>query len=325
MTQRPISRDAIITRMDTYIAIDIGGTHIRAGLYPAEGIEPICVERIHTQGKKGSSLERLFEVITRIWPEKDTVRCVGLAAPGYIDPHHGVIILAPNIPHWDHLPLQQLVTEKFNVPALLGNDANLAAMGEWRYGAGKGFHQLLYLTISTGIGAGVIINDNLLLGAHGLASELGHITILPDGPICGCGKKGHLEALSSGTAIARYVTAQISAGRDSLLKDEKEITSYKVALAAQANDGLSKEAVSRAGFYLGIGIANFLQTFNPAVVILGGGVSRSGPLFWDSMHQSLATHILSQEYLRDLQILPADLGDDAGLVGALALAHTCAL
>lgn len=325
MAQRPIYRDAIITRMDTYIAIDIGGTHIRAGLYPAEGIEPICVERIHTQGKKGSSLERLFEVITRLWPEKDAVRCIGVAAPGYIDPHRGVIILAPNIPHWDHLPLQQLITDQYHVPVLLGNDANLAAMGEWRFGAGKGFHHLLYLTISTGIGAGVIINDNLLLGAHGLASELGHITVLPDGPKCSCGKKGHLEALASGTAIANYVITQISRGRDSMLKDEKEITSYKVALAAQANDDLSKEAVSHAGFYLGIGIANFLQTFNPAIVILGGGVSRSGPLFWESMNQSLAKHVLSTEYLGNLQIVPAKLGDDAGLVGALALAHTCAL
>lgn len=325
MARCPICRDAIITRMDTYIAIDIGGTHIRAGLYPSEGIEPICVERIHTQGKKGSSLERLFEVITRIWPEKDTVRCIGVAAPGYIDPHRGIIIQAPNIHHWDHLPLQQLITDHVHVPVLLGNDANLAAMGEWRFGAGEGFHHLLYLTISTGIGAGVIINDNLLLGAHGLASELGHITVLPNGPKCSCGKKGHLEALASGTAIANYVITQISNGRDSMLNDEKEITSYKVALASQANDDLAKEAVSRAGFYLGIGIANFLQTFNPAIVILGGGVSRSGPLFWESMNQSLAKHILSKEYLGNLQIVPSKLGDDAGLVGALALAHTCAL
>lgn len=311
--------------MDTYIAIDIGGTQIRAGLYPSEGIEPICVERIHTQGKKGSTLDRLFEVITRIWPDADNVRSIGVAAPGYTDPHRGVIISAPNIPHWDHLPLRQKMTERFHVPVMLGNDANLAAMGEWRFGAGKGFHHLLYLTISTGIGAGVIINDNLLLGAHGLAAELGHITVLPEGPLCSCGQKGHLEALASGTAIANYVRSQLSTGRSSLLKDEKEITSYKVALAAQANDELSKEAISRAGFYLGIGIADFLQTFNPAIVILGGGVSRSGPLFWDNLNSSLIQHVISPEYLVDLKVVPAKLGDDAGLIGALVLAHTSAL
>jgi len=181
---------------------------------------------------------------------------------------------------------------------------------------------VLYLTISTGIGGGVIINDNLLLGQRGLAAELGHITVLPEGPMCSCGHRGHLEALASGPAIARYAAEQLAIGVPSILKKDPPPTAYDVSLAAQAGDALAKEAFAYAGHYLGLSIADLLATFNPSIIVLGGGVSLSGALLIDPLKESLTRNVLSPEYMRDLAIVQAELGDDAGLVGALALAHT---
>jgi glucokinase len=310
--------------MDTYIAVDVGGTHIRVAVYPTEGIEPLQVKRIHTTGKKETPADRLIDLIAELWPKGDRVRAIGVAAPGYLDPKVGIVILAANIPGWVNFPLREKLQEKFGVPVLLGNDANLAALGEWRYGAARGYHNVLYLTISTGIGGGVIINDNLLLGQRGLAAELGHLTVLPEGPMCGCGHRGHLEALASGPAIARYAKEQLALGVPSILKIDPPPTAYDVSIAAQAGDALAKEAFTYAGHYLGIGVANLLATFNPSIIVLGGGVSHSGALLIDPMKASLERNILSPEYTRDLSIVTAELGDDAGLVGALALAHTAA-
>ncbi|MHB8819570.1 MAG: ROK family protein, partial [Bellilinea sp.] len=140
-----------------------------------------------------------------------------VAVPGYLDINTGVIFEAPNVPGWIDLPLRDLLEEEFHTRVLLGNDANLAAIGEWRYGAGIGYDNLLYLTISTGIGGGAIINGKLMTGARGLAGEFGHFTIVPNGPLCGCGHRGHLEAVASGTAIAKYVSERIALGAESSL------------------------------------------------------------------------------------------------------------
>lgn len=306
----------------SYIAIDIGGTHIRVAVYPSDGIEPIAFEKIRTTGKKEAPLERLINLIKKLWPENSRVRSMGVAAPGYLNPRTGIVYTAPNVPGWINFPLRQKLGEEFDVPILLGNDANLAALGEWRYGAARGHHHVLYITISTGIGGGVIINDNLLLGVNGLAAELGHLTIDPNGPLCGCGHPGHLEAYASGTAIAAYVKEQISLGQKSSLAKIEKPSAYEISLAAQSGDKLAMDAMARAGHYLGIGLANLLHTFNPSIVVLGGGVSRSGTLLIDGMKTSLNRSIISVEYLRALEIVPAQLGDDAGLIGALALAHT---
>ncbi|HWQ45771.1 MAG TPA: ROK family protein [Longilinea sp.] len=316
-----ISRYAIIVDMDAYIAVDVGGTRMRAAVYPQEGIAPIAVEKIRTTGRKGTPVERLIDLLKQIWPEKATVKGIGLAAPGYLDAQQGIVISAPNIPGWINLPLRHEIQSVFDVPVFLGNDANLAALGEWKYGAGKGHHHVLYITISTGIGGGIIIDDRLLVGAHGLAAEIGHVTILPDGPKCGCGHRGHLEALASGTAIAKYVAEQLVLGVPSSLSSLENPTAADISLAAEKGDALAIEAFNRAGSFLGMALADFLHTFNPSIVILGGGVSRSGRLIIDPIRNTLPRHVLSLEYIRDLVITTAVLGDDAGLVGALALAR----
>ena len=307
--------------MSTFVAVDIGGTHIRAAAYESDNTLPLTHKRTRSHAKEPGTFDRLVRAIESAWPEDRSVKAIGMASPGPLDPHTGVVLATPNIPEWIDFPVTEKLTDHFGVPAYLDNDANLAALGEWKFGAGRGHHNLLYLTISTGIGGGVIINDHLLHGHHGLAAELGHVTVLAGGPVCPCGHKGHLEALAAGPAIVRYVREQMEAGIKSELRSEESLNAYQVAQAARNGDALAKSAYARAGEYLGIGVASFLHTFNPSIVIFGGGVSQSGPVLFDPFEISLQKHVFNPHYLDNLVITTAALGDDAGLLGALALAQ----
>jgi glucokinase len=307
--------------MDWYIAVDIGGTHIRVAIYQDDAIQPSQQKRITTKGK-GSPLERTLNLIAELWPAEGTVRAIAAAAPGPINPETGVIFKAPNIPGWVNLPLGDSIKDHFHVPVSIGNDANLAALGEWRYGAGRGHHNVFYMTISTGIGGGIIVNDQLLLGHLGLAGEIGHVTIDPNGPICGCSQRGHIEAIASGPAIARYVSERLKQGAASTLSTVPSFTTKEISAAAYQGDSLALEAFAMAGRYLGIALANYVHIFNPSMIILGGGVVQCGDVLLDPMKKSLKEHVLSPEYLEGLNIVEAELGDNAGLMGALALAHS---
>jgi len=307
--------------MSHTVAVDVGGTQLRVAVYGPDGITPIHQKRISTRSTQNTAIERLIDLIASVWSGQKSVSSIGIAVPGPTDPKLGVIYAAPNIPGWKNIPLRQILEDRFGVPAYLGNDANLAALAEWRFGAGQGHHNLVYLTISTGIGGGVITEDRLLLGESGLAAELGHITLIPDGPLCGCGLPGHLEAYASGTAIARFVREELAKGCPSTLPWQPAPTAKEINQAAQQGDALAIQAISQAGQFLGYGIANFLQIFNPSIIILGGGVSRSGPHWWDAMQQALHRSVISQAYLQSLTVTLSALGDDAGLLGALALAR----
>jgi len=305
--------------MLTHIAVDIGGTQLRAASYASDKIEPLKSVRIPTRDPSQTILERLNDLIASVWPEIEPIAGIAVAAPGPLNPFEGVILSAPNIPEWVNYPLVNILQERFQVPVILGNDANLAALGEWKYGAGRGHHHLIYLTISTGVGSGIIINDTLLLGEKGLASELGHVTVLRDGPPCNCGKRGHLEAIASGTAIARWVEQELDRGVPSSLKNEQPITARLVAEAAKSGDLLSINAFQRAGTFLGMAIANFMHIFNPTLVIIGGGVSRSGNLLLEPLKKAIMTYVFDPHYLDNFSLATATLGDDAGLLGALTL------
>lgn len=308
--------------MSLHIAVDIGGTQIRAASYSSESLTPLQLARTSTRDPHLTPLERLQDLIASIWPKEERVAAIGVAAPGPIDPHDGLIYAAPNIPGWENMPLRQILEDTFHVPVALGNDANLAALGEWQFGAGQGHHDLVYLTVSTGIGGGVIVDDRLLLGSHGLATELGHITVMPGGPICGCGQAGHLEAVASGTAIARWVKGELARGVESTLPIQETVTGRMISEAAECGDALARVALERAGTFIGIAVADFLHIFNPSVVIIGGGVSRSGPFLMDPLAAAMKAHALNPQYYTDLTLTTAALGDEAGLMGALALART---
>ncbi len=306
--------------MSVILAIDIGGTQLRVAIYPKDSPEAIVVQRAPTRGLEDGAFDRLTALLDSAWP-KEQVEAISVAAPGPLNPYLGIIIETPNIPAWKNYPLAKMLTDRYHVPTFLGNDANLALLGEWRYGAGQGHHNLVYLTISTGLGGAAICNDVLIEGYRGMATELGHVTVLPGGPVCSCGVRGHLEAVAAGPAIVRYVCEKIAEGRDTVLACESTFSARDVAEAAKQGDELAKEAFVRAGGFIGQATADFLHIFNPSIIIFGGGVSLSGELIMAPIRESMRHNVMDPAYLDGLQLAPAKLGDDAGLLGSLAQAH----
>lgn len=302
--------------MKAILSLDIGGTNIRAGLFSEDSIEPFYIKKIRTSGQNRTPLENIIHLIAEIKHEHPQIDAISMAVPGSIDNKHGVIIKAPNVGGWKNIPLRDIISEKFGIVPSIENDASMAAYGEWKHGAGRGHNYLLYMTISTGVGGAVIDDGHLLTGFRGLGTEKGHMTIVENGPLCSCGQPGHLEALASGTGIAAYFQRKMAEGIPTSLAADPAPTAESIAAAARQGDALSIDAFRQAGYYLGIGLASYLHIFNPSCIILGGGVSSSGELFYDPFYASLKQHVMSEEYLVGLEIEYAQLGDDAGLIGA---------
>jgi len=306
--------------MSLIVAVDIGGTQIRSAAYEPNSIIPFAQKRTRTRASEPGVFDRLVQTVQAVW-QPGEADAIGIASPGPLDPHSGTILDTPNIKEWMNFPVGPRLYETFGVPVYLDNDANMAGLAEWQYGAGMGHNDVLYLTISTGIGGGVISDGHLVQGFRGMAAELGHIIVDPNGPPCGCGQRGHIESFASGPSIARYVAEQIKVGKTSSLPANPKPTALQVAEAALQGDALAIEAFERAGFYLGIAVANYLAIFDPSILIFGGGASQAGELLFKPFRASLHKHVFHPHYLDDLIISKAALGDDAGLLGALALAR----
>ncbi len=307
------------------VGADLGGTQIRACLADAggnilrearqptlaqEGVQPVLGRIKHT-------LHQVMDSVAR-----EGVLGIGMGSPGPLDPVAGIVVEAANLPGWKNVPLRDILMGEFHLPVWVNNDANVAALAEHRFGAGRGYSDLVYLTISTGIGGGFICGGKLLLGVHGFAGEPGHITIEPNGPRCNCGNIGCLEVLAAGPAIARRAAELVRAGQPSslapLLQTKDELTAEMVGKAAQQGDAVALQAVQRAACYLGIGVLNLIHLFDPAVVILGGGVSKLGDLLFQPVQELVHQRgITSQQ--RETPIVPAALGDHVGLLGGVAL------
>ncbi|HEY47288.1 MAG: hypothetical protein AMJ88_00130 [Anaerolineae bacterium SM23_ 63] len=312
--------------MAQFIAVDLGGTNIRVAYFPKAELPPSTQSKTPTHASEGPDavIERLCQAIDEQLPTDQSDLSIGIGAPGPLDPRHGLVLKAVNLPGWEMIPLKSILETRFVCPVFVGNDANLAALGEWRFGAGQGTSDLIYLTISTGIGGGVIIDGKLLVGNWGLGAELGHMTVDPNGPICSCGKHGHLEAVASGPAIARRAMARIEAGEFSSLTDQLKtsgsLTAVDVGDAAQAGDPLACEVIEEAAEYIGRHMADLAHAFNPEIFVIGGGVSQLGPLLFKPIERAVEANVMSLAYMMNLQISPAALGDDAGLIGAMVLA-----
>ncbi|MEJ2449024.1 MAG: ROK family protein [Anaerolineales bacterium] len=310
--------------MESTIAIDIGASRMRAASYTFTSTEPIQYKQISTRSEGLAIEDRLVNLIESVWPDDYQVQSIAAACPGPMDPINGIIISPPNIPEWRYFPLHDFLSNTFNVPVALNNDANLAALGEWYFGAGKGCSDLIYLTISTGIGGGIILNDRLFIGASGFAAEIGHTTLLHNGPVCSCGKTGHLEAIASGPSIVRWVKSKLE---DESLKEHfpaGELTAKRISDAAEEGNQLAIAAYERAGKYIGLAIADLLHIFDIPTFIIGGGVSNAGDLIFDPIRKSVEESVISDIYLENLRIVPAALGDDSGIKGALVLSRDIA-
>lgn len=308
------------------LAIDLGGTSIRAARADATG-RLHQVVRVPTQAHQGPErvISRIVELLGQLLPPEGwgAVRGLGVSVAGPLDPYLGILLTPPNLPGWRDVPLKEILERKLGVGAFLGNDANLAALAEHAYGAGRGVDDLVYLTVSTGIGGGIILGGELLLGAGGLAGEVGHMTILEGGPQCNCGNYGCLEALASGTAIARRAREMLAEEPASIMLqlvqgDASQITAEIVGQAAQRGDGFALQVMAEAGHYLGVGVLNLVHIFNPRRVVIGGGVAQAGELLLEPARRVVTARAMPN-FLADLEVVPGLLGDDAGLLGAVAL------
>jgi len=312
---------AILDFMKSTVAIDIGGSRMRAATYPLQSTEAILYNQIPTRSEGMPVEDRLINLVESVISKDHPISSIAAACPGPLDPINGIVVEPPNIPEWKYFPLQEFLMDTFKVPAAINNDANLAAYGEWSFGAGKGVSDLIYLTISTGIGGGVILKNELLVGSSGFGGEIGHMTLVHQGPECSCGKFGHFEAFASGPSIVRWVKSQLE---DESLKEhfpEGDLSAKLISNAAESGNELAVAAYERAGKYIALAIADLLHIFNPAMVIIGGGVSLSGDLLFEPVQKYIKDFVLSEVYLNGLDIVPAALGDDSGLMGALVLSR----
>jgi glucokinase len=311
------------------LAVDIGGTKIITAIISDDG-RVIAKDRCLTLAGEGvqAVIDRLFSaadsLLNRNNMEPAQLSGIGLASAGIIDSGRGVITVSPNLPDWCDVPLGDIVRERYRVDAFLVNDASAAALGEHRFGAGRGVSNLVLLTLGTGIGGGIIINNEMYLGSCGSAGEIGHMTIDINGPECGCGNRGCLEVLASGTAIARDAVSRIGQGERSSLVEMvrgklENVTAEKIGAAARNGDSLALDVLSRAGIYLGVGLANLINIFNPEMIVLGGGMVGLGDLFI-APAQRVAVERSFPVSARAVRIVTAQLENEAGVYGAAIFA-----
>ena len=302
-----------------YICVDLGGTKIVAGLADASG--KILHKEIVKTDKSSDPLnviQQLSELAKGLASGQKNIK-IGIGIPGQVK--NGCVINMPNIPQLNGVDLLQKLTEFFPAEYVIENDASAAAVAELKYGAGQGYKNFIYVTISTGIGGGIIIDGKLYTGANGTAGEFGHTVILPDGPPCGCGNRGCWEALGSGTALAKMAEAKISSGTAPKLKERAKDTPVNVELlveAAKQGDTDALELLDVNGYFNALGLANLVNTFDPEVIILGGGLSFNGDYFFQPLLKSLKMFKLLNSQ-NSIQILPAGCKQDAGLLGAISL------
>jgi glucokinase len=310
-----------------YASIDMGGTKIAGALATADG-QVIIQKTIATQSQEGPAavLDRLANLVNELVAAEDCrPSALGLGVPGLADVAGGIVRFLPNLPtQWVDVPVAAYVSPKIGCPVYLLNDVRLATLGELTYGHGRRAGTMAFFAIGTGIGGGVVIDGALRLGPLGAAGELGHQTILPDGPRCGCGSYGCLETLASGPAIIAEGVRLLLSGRAPELYrlvqgDAARVSPVLMARAATAGDGAVQEALVRAATFLGIGIANVVSIIHPDLIVLGGSVAGIGPLLFDTVRQVVPRRV-GMFPAHDVNIEASRLGNQAGLLGGIALA-----
>jgi glucokinase len=317
---------------DVVVGIDLGGTKILAAVVDGEG-------RILGQAKRKTKAETGVEsVVTRIVETLDEavinakltrkeIQAIGIGAPGPVDTRTGVIATAPNLPGWSNVPLGELMQTQAGIPAAIDNDVNVGALGEFTYGAGRGTSDMVSLFVGTGIGGGIILNGQLRTGARGAAGEIGHMIVLADGPYCGCGNRGCIEALASRTAIVESLQRAVAAGRQSslaslLAEGGQRLSSGGLAEAWRAGDPLTVEVLGRVQHYLGLHVASIVNLLDPEIIVFGGGVIEAlGEAFVAPIRPIAYQNFLQRRDADRVRIVVSQLGDNAGILGAAVLAR----
>ncbi len=307
------------------IGIDIGGTKIAGALVDANG-QIIKESRVPTPAEDPAALVSSVVAVIKELAEGQEVLGVGVAAAGFIDAQQANIIYAPNL-SWRNEPFKAKLEAELDIPVIIENDANAAAWAEFRYGAGRGFKHMVMLTIGTGVGGAVITDSKMLRGGFGIAGELGHLRIVPDGLPCGCGQKGCLESYGSGTALLKAAKQLASSGEPAgarlreLEAQAGQLSGQEVYQAILERDPGAIQVLTALGDWLGQAIASLTAVLDPEVVVIGGGVSAAGDLLLDPIRQGYLNHLPARGFRPELKILGAEFVNDAGVVGAADLAR----
>ena len=305
------------------IGVDLGGTRIRAARFGSD-LSMLYREETLTLALEGPDaiIERIIALIHSVWPQDGgAVQGIGISSPGPLDPVTGIVVAPTNLPGWRNVPLGQRVQDEFGVTTYVGNDANVAVLAEAALGAARGCQHAIFITVSTGLGSGILVDGRLLLGHAGLAAEVGSILMPVDDGY------EYLEYLVAGLGLAKQMRKRIEAGAESSLVaqvggDLGQINANMIGEAAQAGDALALEVIHRAGFLLGLGMTTLLHLFNPEVLIVGGGVTQLGELLMKPMHEVMRQSVIYENYYSDLRIVEPQLGEDVSLIGAAALVKT---
>jgi glucokinase len=312
--------------MSKRIGIDVGGTNVKIAL--VEDGKIIYSNTVPTYANMGYeyTINNIKETIKTLMKETNTtskdIEGIGFDFPGQVDYKTGVVKLAPNIPGWVNVPIAKMIEDEFHIPTRIDNDVRCAALGELKYGAGKGCENFVCITVGTGIGSGLVINGQLVRGAANAAGEIGHIKLqINGGPICGCGDTGCLEAFASGPSIVAMANEYLKGGKSAKFRElagDGEITPYIVAKAAEAGDPVAKRIFEIIGEYVGMGLVSVINLLNPEKVIIGGGVAESGELLLEPIRRTIQARAMVVAR-NSVEIVPAQLGNSAGVIGASML------
>ena len=305
------------------LALDIGGTKLAVAVVTADGgVHGRIVEPTHPASGPDTILARLWNLGRRAIADAvgagiPAPAAVGIGCGGPLDRHRGVLVRPLHLPGWIEVPIVALASEAFGLPTALDNDGSAAARGEHHFGRGRGTSDMLYLTLSTGVGGGAVVGGALLRGASGNAAEFGHVSVATPGRACSCGRSGCLEAYASGTSIADRAVEALAAGRASSLAGAA-VTSAAVIEAARTGDALAQEIWDETLTLLARGVTDLVNVFEPELVVLGGGVTRSGEALLAPLRDAVARDALGPAARARIEL--AALGDDVGLLGAAAVA-----
>jgi glucokinase len=312
---------------DIYASVDLGGTNIAAVFAGADG-RVVAEQSVPTRSHEGPDavLSRMADLVNGLARQaKVKPAALGMGVPGLADLKNGRTKFLPNLPtQWRDVPVRDALSSQIGCPVYLLNDVRMATLGELVFGHGREARTMAFFALGTGIGGGVVVDGKLRLGPLGAAGELGHQTILPDGPRCGCGNRGCLETLASGPALtAEGIRLMLSGQAPKLHEmvhgDASAVTPKQMAFAAEAGDEVVKEAIIRAARFLGIGVSNIVVILHPDLIVLGGGVAAIGPLLFDTVRQTLRERV-GMLPTDEISIKPSMLGDRAGALGGIALA-----
>lgn len=313
--------------MKVRVGFDLGGTNMGAGLIDYEGnilfqddCPTLAMESFeNVVGRMKNLLRNCFNEAEKKGHE---ISSIGMGCPGLLDSDKGIVRFSPNLPQWKDVEIGKIISDEFKVPVAIDNDVRVAALGEYNFGAGKGFKNIICITVGTGIGGGLILDGKLLRGPTQSIGEIGHMTLKKDGPLCGCGNYGCLEALASSTAIIRSIKEVFEKNTSPLMKELHnsgiDLGAYLVSQAINRGDKEAARIMSETGEWIGIGLANVVNLLNPDIIIIGGGVALAGDILFEPIKKEISQRALKipADFVK---VVPALLGDSAGMIGASTL------